>query len=117
MSFIELSQVIANPSTIQVPSIVQLEFTLSADQGTPVIMYYQLNTDNNVYFQLSNGSLVKEIVQQLTMPAATKGFTDRVLINKINVPSAQNHAYCFIYIEAVNKLNQLSDMRHCKIKL
>ncbi|MCC9070754.1 hypothetical protein LNQ49_03950 [Flavobacterium sp. F-65] len=117
MSYIELSKITANPETIIAPSLVRLEFSLSADKGTPVIIYYQLNTDNNIYFQLSNGSLVKEIVKQITMPAATKPFADSVLLKKIDVSPAQDHAYCFIYVQAVNKLNELSDIKHCMVNL
>jgi hypothetical protein len=117
MSYIELGNITVNPVTIVAPSVVRLEFNLSADKGTPVILYYQLNADNNIYFQLSNGTLVKEIIKQIIMPAATKLFTDSILLKKIHVPPAQDHAYCFIYVQAVNKLNELSDIKHCMVNL
>ncbi|WDF77000.1 hypothetical protein PQ469_24255 [Mucilaginibacter sp. KACC 22773] len=115
MSFIQLSAITPTPDTITAPSLVELAFTLSAAKGTPTAVYYQLNSDDNIYFQLTNGSLVKELVQLVTMPADTKTFKDKVLIQKVAVPPGQDHQFGFIYVQAVNKLNDLSAIKHCMI--
>ncbi len=117
MSFIQLSTITPSPDTIIAPSIVNLGFTLSADKDTPIVIYYTLKDDNNIYFQLSDGSLVKKIPQEFIMPSSVKTFSDNVLIKKTTVPPAEDHSYCFIYVRAVNKLNKLYNEKYCMITL
>lgn len=113
MSFIQINKLDATPDNISAPAQINVSYDLNGNKGTPVDLYYQLNSGNNVYFIQENGGLTKEIIMTTVLKSTTTPVYQNLTLTK--VASQEDSDYCYIYVQAVNKLNNMSDIKHYTI--
>jgi len=106
----QLSQIQPSKSTIAPPDSLSLSFTLTANIGTSYSVFYDLAENNNLFFQLADGSTSKQVVNQGVMPTSVLAFNNVLTIVR---KGPKVNSYIFIKVTARSQAN--GDVKSCKI--
>jgi hypothetical protein len=117
MSYIQLSKISPDIQEVALPGQAAMGYKLSGTKGIPVDVFFELNNDNNIYFLSENNNLVKEISKTFVLSGGDMKFDELVSLVKVNAASPEeDFDYCFIYVQVVNKINNLGDIKHCMVR-
>jgi len=117
MSYIQLSKISPEIQEVALPGRATIKYKLSGTKGVPVDVFYELNNDNNIYFLSANNNLVKELSKTFVLTGSDMKFEEPISLVKVGAVSfEEDFDYCFIYVQVVNKINNLSDTKHCMVR-
>ncbi|QTE36493.1 hypothetical protein J3L18_25700 [Mucilaginibacter gossypii] len=106
MAAFSISAPSPSSAIISTPGQVTLNFDVSGNPD-PIKLTYHLNSGNNLFFKLADGSEVKEITQNFNLQNSPKSFSDILTIVKSG--NNPNFSLGFINIDGIDTANNDPD--------